>query len=366
MRPARNRLTFPGQPLLFNSKANAFLDSIPCAIAVWGLDGLLCALNEQTVRLTGYSAKEVQKIPSFWSTRIHPSDASAFLTAHRRLESGEDSVSCEYRFFPKGQHQERWLNETARTITIDDRKNIGIISVYTDVSELVTLRRSKADENRVRQIRQVLDGLIHEVTNNLQAIRGAFDFLRLAGVDLKQQIVIQDRVEQTNKLIKELSEYFFKPDCETIDSDPAVMLQELAQRMKNDLHKQGIRLQVVQRGPLPQIRIDPTEFRKAIDNVLEFSRTLIPNGGELTIEASLRKIQGERYLELDVSSAGAVRISVSADDVFRPFLRVGRQSVGLSMTLAQEILRRHDGKIVFENSRQKTATFKILLHARRD
>jgi PAS domain S-box-containing protein len=360
--PSRRR----GQLLPFKSRADSFLDLIPCATAVWNLDGLVCSINELTARLTGYSVQDFKKSPSLWISRIHPSDASIFLTARKRLESGEERVSCEYRFLPRGQQQERWFNETCRRIPIDDREGIGIVSIYSDVSELIILRQGKEDANRAREVRQVLDGSIHEVINNLQAIQGASELLRFAGVDSKQHRVVEDRVEQTNKLMQELSEYLFRPTGETVDSDPAIMLQDLAQRMKNDLLKHGIRLQVVQRGPLPPTRIDSTEFRRAIDKVLEFSRALIPNGGELRIDAYLRKIEGDRYLELAVSSAGTARIPVDADDVFRPFLKVGRQSVGLSMTLAQEILRRNDGKIVFERSLEKPGMFKILLRAHKD
>jgi PAS domain S-box-containing protein len=361
---ARSQIT--GQLLSFKSKAYAFLDFIPSAIAVWSRDGLFCALNERTMRLTGYSTNEFQNTPSLWISRIHPLDTGAFLTARKRLEGGEDPVSCEYRFLPKGLHQERWLNETSRAIQTGDRENMGIISVYSDVSEFVALRQSKEDENRIGQVRQVIDGLTHEVTNNLQVIRGAFDSLSHGGVNSTARRVIEDHVEQTNKLMKELSEYFYRPSCEAIDSDPAVMLEELARRTKNDLLKDGIRLQVVHRGPLLPTRIDPAEFRKAFDKVLEFSRAFIPDGGELKIDAGLRKIEGERYLELTVSSTGKPCIPMQADDVFRPFLRVGEQSVGLSMILAQEILRRNDGKIVFEKSREKLATFRILLRTRKD
>ncbi|HSQ19628.1 MAG TPA: hypothetical protein VLR92_04560, partial [Blastocatellia bacterium] len=86
-----------------------------------------------------------------------------------------------------------------------------------------------------------------------------------------------------------------------------------------------------------------------------------PNGGELKIDSCLRKIDGERYLELAVSTAGEEAIPVEASDVFRPFLAVGNQSLGISMTLAQEILRRHSGKIIFEKSSPTATKFRILL-----
>ena len=358
-------MLIPSRLLPLNYQAKYFLDSIPCAIAIWRADGLVCVLNELTLRLTGYSAQEFQETPSsLWISRIHPSDASVFFAARKRLETGEDSVSCDYRFLPKGRHQERWLNETCRKFQNGGLENTEIISVYSDVSHVVALPAIIEAENRIGRVRQVIEQIGHEITNNLQVIRGTFDYFSRRGLGSKEHRQVEARIEQTSQLIEDLSEYFYLPACDAIDADPAVMLRELAHGTQNDLLRHGIRLEVVQQGPLLPTRIEPAEFRKAFDKIFEFMRVLIPNGGQLKIDACLRELEGEGFLELTISSPSTTCIPVEADNVFRPFLKIRGQSVGLSMIMAQEILRRHGGKIVFETA--PTAAIRILLRTRED
>jgi nitrogen-specific signal transduction histidine kinase len=108
------------------------------------------------------------------------------------------------------------------------------------------------------------------------------------------------------------------------------------------------------------------QFRAALERVIEFSRLLLVQGGELEVEARLREIRRQRYLELQVITTSANSLKVDEKDVFRPFLRVNGHQVGLGMALAHQILRRHDGQILFQKETPQRGVFTILLSARAD
>jgi K+-sensing histidine kinase KdpD len=97
---------------------------------------------------------------------------------------------------------------------------------------------------------------------------------------------------------------------------------------------------------------------------MEFSRALLPKGGELEIEAGLQEIGGERYVVLKVASSSATSLEVEEKDAFRPFLRVNNHQVGLGITLAHQILRRHQGNILFRKENPQRGLFTILLKVR--
>ncbi|MBI2352210.1 MAG: hypothetical protein HYV00_12180 [Deltaproteobacteria bacterium] len=52
--------------------------------------------------------------------------------------------------------------------------------------------------------------------------------------------------------------------------------------------------------------------------------------------------------------------------MFRPFLRVNNHQVGLGITLAHQILRRHQGNILFQKENPQRGLFTILLKVRSD
>jgi signal transduction histidine kinase len=331
-------------------------------------DDRFCTINERTSELTGYSPEELQKDPSLWIDRIHPSDRVAYLSARQKLKSGDKSMSCDYRFLAKGQNKEKWLSERSLAVGIVNPAGLGIVSVYNDVSELVALRDSVDDKHRSQQALDIIDGLIHEIENNLQVIRGGLDLLSLTGVKLRELCLVESGFQRMNKLMEELDGLFSKQDGlfskqkdEDSRSDPSSILKGLAECMKNDLRQHGIRLNLSCRDSLPAVRIDPAEFRRAVQTVMEFSRVLLPDGGELKIEAGVRKIEDQTHLELTVSNFGAVSIPVTEENVFRPFLKINGHSLDLSMTLAQQILERQDGRIFFAKEPERPAIFTILL-----
>jgi hypothetical protein len=100
---------------------------------------------------------------------------------------------------------------------------------------------------------------------------------------------------------------------------------------------------------LPMVPLDDN-FDRALRGVIDFSRALLPQGGELEIEAGIRRRQGERYIELNIASSSSTSLQVDESDVFRPFSNVNGYRLGLSMAVAQ-ILRRHYGEIVAKNGR---------------
>jgi len=79
----------------------AVLDIIPCAIALRSPDLLFCIVNYPTIRLTGFSDSDFREDPSLWIRRIDPQDQPLFFTAWKKLQEGEETVSCDYRFRPK-------------------------------------------------------------------------------------------------------------------------------------------------------------------------------------------------------------------------------------------------------------------------
>ena len=95
--------------------------------------------------------------------------------------------------------------------------------------------------------------------------------------------------------------------------------------------------------------------------MIEFSRALLPHGGELEVEAGLQVIDGQRYVELQVASSSATSLAVEEKDVFRPFLRINNRQIGLSLALTRQILSRHQGKISFQKENPRRGLFTILL-----
>lgn len=344
------------------SKALAYLELIPCPLAFWRSDDRFCIINLRTTQLTGYSADELRQNSSLWLERIHSDDRPAYSEARSRLQNSQTTCSLEYRFFPKGQSKEKWISETSLALRGEHGRD-GIISVYQDISRLRELQRRANPGGPVPEGPALIAGLIHELENHLQVIKGSLDLLRLNYMKATAVSLAETGVERTTKLLREVENFVAQPKRERSRSNPAAILKELCRCMERELRSHNIAVNLLCTDSLPDVWVNPEEFRSALYTVVDFSRVLLPQGGEVTIEALLHETDGERHVELVVSSCGAVFASVTEEDVFRPFLKINGNSIGLSMVLAQQILARQDGNIVFEKQAKSRGIFTIRLRA---
>ena len=100
----------------------------------------------------------------------------------------------------------------------------------------------------------------------------------------------------------------------------------------------GIRTGMKLKQSLPKVPLD-LQFGRALTDVIDFSQALLSKGGELNIEAGVCRQDGENYIELNIVSSSDTSLQVEEGDVFRPFANVNGHRAGLSMAVAQQILK---------------------------
>lgn len=348
--------------LILHSEALAtFLDLPPCAMGLWSLEHSPYTLNEEARQLTGFSERDFQKDPSLWINRIHPQDRTVFSAAWERLQGGEKRIFCEYSFFPKGNDRELWLRDISGAYQGAPGAVEGVISVYTDISDFKGRRSTNHHRGGRAEAVGIIDGLLHEVQNSLHSISMGTELLGLGEAQPGQEQVVFRGIERASRLLGELQEYFSPPRTHLSTGDLAVVVAEVARGIEKEWQPQGVRLGVVCPPSLARLRLDWWQLRKALERVLGFCCALVPGDGEVEVEAGLQEIEGQRYVELKVTSSCAISLVVEEKEVFQPFLRVNSYQVGLSLMLVRQMLRRHHGEIVFHKEGPQRGLFTILL-----
>ncbi|MGH7847160.1 MAG: hypothetical protein ACREQW_18600 [Candidatus Binatia bacterium] len=335
-------------------EAGSILELIPCPVALWSRDRRLCVFNDSTRQLLGFCEHDFRKNPSLWTDRIPSRDRAGFLSEWTKLQRGEKRVACSYRFLPNHRATEIRLREVSVSYPIHGDA-AGVWSLYSE---------DPAGEDElggVQQVRELVRGLTHEIGNSLQAISGELDLLRLSGaLAPENSLMVTNGVKQIRKLAHEIEEYLSPPPLQLTSEDPVAVLNEVIHSRQSELVAQKIRITVVLRQSLPRVSLDE-QFRSALERVIDFSCALLPQGGELKIEAGLQRMGDADYIELNLVTASPTSITVEEKDVFRPFLKLNGCRVGLSMAMARQILRRHFGKIIFRKERCDQGVFSILI-----
>jgi hypothetical protein len=336
-------------------QAAAILSHVPFPAALWSRDRQWRVFNDLTRQLLGFCEHDFDSTGSLWMDRVHPDDQKDFFVAWNKLQNGEARISCQYRFLPRHKIREIRLRESAFLYHPREIAGPVVWSFYSDDTPV------EKEDTEIGHVRELLVGLTHEIGNSLQAISGELDLLMLTGA-LPQQSskAMALGVQQIRKLTREISEYFAPAPQQVKSEDLAVLLTEVIRGSERELAEHGIHMTAVVKEPLPRLPLD-SQFRSALTRVIDFSCALLPSGGELKIEAGLHWMQGDRYVELSLINASPTSLTVGSNDVFRPFLKVNECRVGLSLTVAREILRRRFGKIAFYQEHRNRGVFSILI-----
>jgi len=343
----------------------AILNSIPSPIAIWRGDWRWWTLNSAATRLTGFSGPDFQRNPTLWIEQVHPQDQGKLVSAWERLRNGENKVSCEYRFVPKMSQSEIRLREVSESCPVLIEEIRWICSAYTHLSGLDGRNQTYCNEATPRHpAEKIVRGLTHAIQNSLQTIIGQTEFLDLPTTAPSEYQVILKEVREIARFLREANEYLSPVRTPFSIVDPLVVLRDLQREAEKSLADRGIRVSMICKDALPEVSVDPEEFRNAVRQVVNFSLILLPNGGEVLLDAGQKTINGKKFIELSITSISEISFTCEGKDMFQPFVRVNDQRVGLSMAIAQEILRRQRGRIIFRKESENRGVFTVLMEVR--
>lgn len=333
------------------------LDLLPCALAVWNRDRTQCVLNQQSIQLTGYLEQDFRNDDVLWIKCIHPEDRRVFLTALEKLQCGELVGACDYRFLPKKGKTQIWLRDMSIPYRgADNGKIVGIISAYTDISDL----EPRIGNRYCATFNEVIDGLAHDIRNQLQVIRMGVELMFAQQGSKPELRPILNSIEKSSRQIDQLQEYFLPPVIKFSLEDPAVILEKLIQEFEQDLQNHGVRIRLIRRNALPFLRLDLEKFRAAFKLLIEFSITLLPNGGNLEVETGLQGMAEDQYVEIKVTCSAKSCSRLNEQEISRPYLRVNNRDIELNSLLMKEILRRNEGQVFFKKESDQRALYTIL------
>jgi signal transduction histidine kinase len=337
-------------------QARELIEVLPHPTALWTRRRESCMFNAAARGFFGFAEGEVNRSRP-WIDRVHPQDRVHFKTALDRLYGGAGSVCIDYRFYSRFQAEPIFLTEITSLCKSAARDEAETWSVYAGGG----LQAAANDAEQSKRLRELVLGLHHDVSNNLQTIKGEFSLLKMDGVISEQTCTAIDHgVSNIKKLLTEMAEYVSPSPLELNMENPAVMFAQVLRESERELAEHQIRIAFVMQEPLPLLPIG-RQFRDALREVIQFSCALLPDGGEVKIEAGLISTERGREMEIRVVNAAPSTLGMGDVDVFRPFLNINGRRIGLSMAVAREILRRHSGKIVFHREQRNRAVFSIRL-----
>lgn len=343
-------------------KSNTFFEKVIQStvdgIVVVDTKGRVLIFNEGMENLTGYSAGEI----------INKGHLSSFYNIDVAKENMRKMRSDQHG--PLGK-----LNPTTMTITTKsgeeipvtlsaslitiDNKEIGSVGVFTDMREVLKMRKELEDANiqliqsqKIASIGRMAAGVAHEINNPLSAILIYAELLKDSLKDESSYAKdIQEIIDQTlrcKKIVSELLEFSRKSAGKISSFSLEIFLSKCLDLL---IHKaQFHNIEVVREidKDMPNLIGDMSQLQQVFTNLLVNAADAMEGKGKLTIAAAF-EADRESFV-IRVTDTGPGIPDTLRDKVFDIFFTtkpVGK-GTGLGLSISQNIIKIHGGNLSFE------------------
>jgi K+-sensing histidine kinase KdpD len=201
--------------------------------------------------------------------------------------------------------------------------------------------------------------------NHLQALSRELELLQTTpAMPAEAYGKVMQEIEQAKNVLQELKEYVTPPELRISTGSLANMVEDIVQEVARTWELPGRQTRVVCHAPLAVLRLDWKQIGKALQQVAACAYALLPTeGGEVIIEAGLRKVGPQQHLDLKIRSCGVTPLVIEEDALFRPFTWANGYQLGLSLVLAQRTVSRQHGQMFFQQISPQQSCFTLLFRA---
>ncbi len=219
---------------------------------------------------------------------------------------------------------------------------------------------------------QFVNAATHELRTPMANIKAYAETLALGEVDdVEQQKmfcnVINDEVTRLARFIDDLLHLSrMEAGATTLQlqvTDMGRLLEETAKKVQPQMLQKKLRFDVDLPGKLPELIVDKDKLAVAVINLLGNAVKYTPEGGSVRMRVSLPR----NWLQIDVEDTGIGIAEEELPKVLDKFYRSsdprvrGEIGTGLGLSLAQEIIRLHSGKLSVSSQLNKGSKFTISL-----
>ncbi len=234
--------------------------------------------------------------------------------------------------------------------------------LFTNITKRnATEKRFSNSEEKMIEIGKIASSLAHGVRNPLNAIKGAVVYLREKygheATLLEFSTIINDEI---NKLDNFISNFLSAAHggIKSVMVSPNDILKRILTMITPRAEIQRINISYDFSG-LPRINADPFQIEQALFNIINNAFEAMPKGGNLAIRTYSSWEKDLDYIVIEIADTGK-GISRKKLNILGELSDNSESSHrGFGIFLSREIIKSHNGKLLWESVKGKGTTFRI-------
>ncbi len=324
------------------------LHSVPSGVISIDNSMRIKSINQSAERILGFKSEDVinKDYKEIFSEPLVSS-----------LTDGNILRRAEYPYVTK-DNRHIWLGVAISQLRNASNEVIGLIIVFTDLTEVKALQGQVELKKRLTQLGEMSAGIAHELRNPLSVIAGYAKLLHKK-VDPSNEATVNAILAEIETIDKIISEFlaFAKPtDLNRVSIDLIRMIEESLAASVSD--NKTINVVLKKEGPV-LVMADEVLLRQVFTNLFINAVDAMPQGGDVNIE--LNCMRGK--VEINIRDTGLGFSSDIKQKIFLPFYTTKEKGIGLGLAIVQKIIVSHGGSIRVDSREGEGTEFLISLPA---
>jgi len=352
----------------------AVAEDMPVLICRFLPDGEITYVNEAYCKYFAKTSEEL--VGSSFLSLIPEADRKTVMADISALAVDSPTQSHEHRVIaPDGEA--RWQRWTNRALFDDRGQPVTYQSIGEDVTERKEIEEQFRQAQKMEAIGRLAGGVAHDFRNQLTVIKGYGERLaRLLGDEEGGRhctTEILSAVDRSDKLTSQLLAYSRKDALSPRVVRPVDLIGDLAKPLMRMIGE-DVRLTASAPESLSNVMVDPGQFHQAMMNLAVNARDAMPDGGELTIEASEILVDEASadihpglhvgsYILITTTDSGAGMDAETVSHVFEPFFTTKDvdKGTGLGLPMVYGFVKQSGGYVTVDSKPDRGTTFSIYL-----
>lgn len=197
----------------------------------------------------------------------------------------------------------KWLHEQCLGVYDENGELLEINGIVQDITESHNKKEQEVHDNKMDAIGQLTSGLAHDFGNFMTVARGNLELLeermlKQYNAETDDMELLEDAYSAVNdsvELIKQLLAFSRKKSIAPMYVNVQNTINKFKKLFQNTLGD-SIKLSIEIHDDLFDILVDPAQFESTLLNIIINARNAMPNGGEISINAEVRKTAQSREL----------------------------------------------------------------------
>jgi len=333
-------------------------------IALVDRAGRLLETNPALQATLGYTGPEFRGMAL--AELSHPEDALADAgLCHELMVDGSDCYRAEQRFV-RNDGQVVWANVTGSFVRGDGGQAQFAICMVEDISEQKRTQEALLQAEKLAIAGKLAASLAHEINNPLQSIIGCLGLAEETldeGGDVGRYLQVGlaqlRRVARVVARLRNLYRPSQPEDKELTDVDE--LLMQVLTLSRKQCQEHGVEVIWSETADLPALLLAPDRMQQVFLNLVLNAIDAMPGGGQLQVRAT-RTVQPDG-VRVSFADSGVGIAPDVLPYIFDVFYSTKPDGLGLGLSVSQEIVKQHGGRIDVQSCVGEGTTFTVWLPA---